>query len=66
MNAPASPGLDLKAPDYVKHPRLIAWVVAVTFFVMAWLTAWAGYDTVPLLFMGAYIGECVWGADKKC
>ena len=26
MNAPASPGLDLKAPDYVKHPRLIAWV----------------------------------------
>ena len=26
MNAPASPGLDLKAPDYVKHPRLVAWV----------------------------------------
>jgi phosphoenolpyruvate carboxykinase (GTP) len=26
MNAPASPGLDLKAPDYVKHPSLIAWV----------------------------------------
>ena len=26
MNAPASPGLDLKAPDYVNHPRLIAWV----------------------------------------
>ena len=26
MNAPAMPGLSLKAPDFVKHPRLIAWV----------------------------------------
>ncbi|MDH4480291.1 MAG: phosphoenolpyruvate carboxykinase (GTP) [Rhodoferax sp.] len=26
MNSPAMQGLDLKTPDFVKHPRLIAWV----------------------------------------
>jgi len=26
MNAPVMPGLSLKTPDFVKHPRLIAWV----------------------------------------
>ena len=26
MNAPVKQGLDLKTPDFVKHPRLIAWV----------------------------------------
>ena len=26
MNTSTTPGLDLKAPDYVKNPRLIAWV----------------------------------------
>ena len=26
MNVTATPGLDLKAPDFVKNPRLIAWV----------------------------------------
>ncbi len=26
MNVTATPGLDLKTPDYVKNPRLIAWV----------------------------------------
>ena len=26
MNAIPTPGLDLKAPAYVKNPRLIAWV----------------------------------------
>ena len=26
MNAPVMPGLSLKVPDFVKHPRLIAWV----------------------------------------
>jgi phosphoenolpyruvate carboxykinase (GTP) len=26
MNAPARHGLNLKTPDFVKHPRLIAWV----------------------------------------
>jgi len=26
MNAPALQGLEINAPDYVKHPRLLAWV----------------------------------------
>jgi phosphoenolpyruvate carboxykinase (GTP) len=26
MNSPAMQGLQLKTPDFVKHPRLIAWV----------------------------------------
>ena len=26
MNAAARPALDLKVPDYVKNPRLVAWV----------------------------------------
>ena len=26
MNSPQMPGLDLKTPDFVKHPRLVAWV----------------------------------------